>query len=323
MNTLNVNTASEVMNATVNEMGAQNAVMNNLSTIIALSKLGKKVARLSRNRDLNPKIIKEKKASLKENGLLVPAIIVDATDTLKADLGIVDFETGKIITEESASDYIVLIDANHRYKAHLELIEEDKDYKGEFYLIYPLNSEIAITKILSEINIRTNPWKGPDYGKGAKLNCKENLPLLDAINELTTKGYSLNAAVQWFTFKSEVNKNVLADAMNGKISEKLKYINGIKRGEKLLSAAKEAFDENILKTRTIIDWIIGKYEKADDTDKVNIINDIESFFKSLSREDVTPIEKAKGKRGESTKEQIIYKKLNELFNNYLNNKVAA
>lgn len=320
MNTINSN---DLNGQSKNEVLAQNLAMQNLSTIITLSKLCKKVARLSGNRDLNPKIIKEKKVSLKENGQLIPAVIVNAIDALNVGLDVVDFETGKPVTEGNASEYVVLIDANHRYKAHLELKEEDKNYKGEFYFIYPLNSQVSITKMLPEINIATNPWKGAAYGKGAKMMCKESLPLLDAINELTDKGYSLDAACKWLTFKSEINKTVLADAMNGKINEKLKRTNGIDRGKRLLSAATGTLDESILKTRTIADWIISKYEKVDDIDKVNIINDIESFFKSLSRTDVTTIEKAKGKRGESTKEQIIYKRLNELFDNYIINKIAA
>lgn len=297
------------------------AQVKTVMQIIALSYLlqqCKKVARLTGNRDLDPNVVKTKKASLKENGLLIPAVIVDAKDAIKQGLEVVDFETGEAVTDENASDYVVLVDANHRYQAHLELIKEDKEYTGEFYFIYPLNPKVIIAKMLAVINIATNGWKGRDFGKGAKMMCNEKLPLLDAINELTAKGYSLDAACKWLTFKGEVNKSVLADAMNGEISSKLKYTTGIERGHKLLAAAKSAFDEKVLMTRTIVDWVICKYDNAIDEEKATIITTMESFFKSLKRDDVKPIEIAKGKKGESTKEQIIYGKLDELFNDYLN-----
>nr|WP_320037804.1 hypothetical protein [uncultured Bacteroides sp.] len=288
-----------------------------------LLKSGKKIARLVGNRDIDLKVVKAKKVSLKENGLLIPAVIVDAIDAIKQGLEVVDFETGEAVTEDNASDYVVLVDASHRYQAHLELKEEDKEYTGEFYFIYPLNLEVIIAKMLAVINIATNGWKGKDFGKGAIMICKEQLPLLDAINELTANGYSLDSACKWLTFKCEVSKSVLADVMNGKVCDKLRLINGIERGHRLINAAKSGLDEKVLMTRTIPDWIISKYDKADDGSKVTVVNEIENFFKSLVRSDATLIETAKGKKGESTKEQIIYGKLDDLLNNYRNNTKEA
>lgn len=214
------NINNEVASEGVSAQPVTKAQVKNNMMIIALSYLlqqGKKVARLAGNRDLDLKVVKAKKSSLKENGLLIPAVIVDANDAIDQGLEIVDFETGEAVPKDNASDYVVLVDANHRYQAHLELKKEDKEYTGEFYFIYPLNSEVIIAKMLAVINIATNGWKGKDFGKGAKMMCKDQLPLLDAINELTAKGYSLDAACKWLTFKCEVNKSVLADAMNGRL----------------------------------------------------------------------------------------------------------
>ncbi len=295
------------------------AQVKNVMQIVALSHLlgqGMKVGRLAGNRDFDSKVVKAKKASLKKNGLMIPAVVVNADEAIRQGLEVVDFATGNPVTSEEASKYIVLVDANHRYKAHLELQSEDEEYTGEFYFIYPLNSEVVIAKMLAVINVDTNGWRGKDFGKGAKMMCKESLPLLDAINELTTDGYSLNSASEWLTFKCEINAKVLAEAMNGNISEKLKNTTGIERGKKLLSTAQKAFDEKVLKTRNIPDWIISKYDKAVDEDKATIINTIVSFFESLTRAEVVTIEAAKGERGKTTKEQIIYSKLDELFEAY-------
>ena len=136
---------------------------NEVTTLTSLVNEGKKIARLSGNRDLNEKIVKAKMKTLEECGQLIPAIVVDATDVINQGLDVVDFVTGDIIREEEAVDYLVLVEGNHRYEAHLRLMasneerEEQKRYKREFKLLYALNTELPIAKMLSEINIATNP----------------------------------------------------------------------------------------------------------------------------------------------------------------------
>lgn len=259
---------------------------------------------------------------MKANGMLVPAIIVDAKKAIEARLDIVDFETGETISKADADKYVVLVDANHRYKAHLNLLEANKDlkdeekYKGEFYLIYALNEEIAVSRMFSEINICTNPWKGGDFPKGAKMACKEELPLLDFIVELTEQGYPLPTASKWGTFKAGITKEIMADAMAGKISDKLRKTNGLERGRRLLKAAVEHLSKEILKSRTLIDWIIYQYDEADDDQKNATIDNLVKFFLSLNKEKAEQIEKAKGQRGGDTKETIINRLLNNFYEQF-------
>lgn len=60
--------------------------------------------------------------------------------------------------------------------------------------MYSLNPSVSIEKTLAEINIATTPWKGADYVKGVKMMVEEDLPTLDFVSDLTTMGYSLDAA---------------------------------------------------------------------------------------------------------------------------------
>lgn len=153
-------------------------------TLAVLASEGTKIARLSGNRNFDEKVVKAKMKSMKANGMLVPAIIVDAKKVIEAGLEIVDFGTGETISEADAARYVVLVDANHRYKAHLNLLEANKElkdeekYKGEFYLIYALNEEIAVSRMFSEINICTNPWKGATFLRGLKWRAKRNFRYL-------------------------------------------------------------------------------------------------------------------------------------------------
>lgn len=310
-------------------MNKKNELALQVLTLAVLASKGIKIARLSGNRNFDEKVVKAKMKSMKANGMLVPAIIVDAKKVIEAGLEIVDFETGEIISGADAARYVVLVDANHRYKGHLNLLEANKDlkdeekYKGEFYLIYALNEEIAVSRMFSEINICTNPWKGGDFPKGAKMACKEELPLLDFIVELTEEGYPLPTASKWGTFKAGITKEILADAADNKISEKLRNTSGIERGRKLLEAAKKSFSVKFLKNRNIIDWLIAQYDKANDDNKTATVNQLAKFLESLGRDKAELIEKTKGQRGGDTKETIINRLLNNFYEQFTQSQSAS
>ena len=288
-------------------MNKKNELALQVLTLAVLASKGIKIARLSGNRNFDEKVVKAKMKSMKANGMLVPAIIVPAKKVIEAGLEIVDFETGETISEADADKYVVLADANHRYKAHLNLLEANKDlkdeekYKGEFYLIYALNEEIAVSRMFSEINICTNPWKGGDFPKGAKMACKEELPLLDFIVELTEEGYPLPTASKWGTFKAGITKEIMADA----------------------KAVAEHLSKEILKSRTLIDWIIYQYDEADDDQKGATIDNLVKFFSSLNKEKAEQIEKAKGQRGGDTKETIINRLLNNFYEQFTQSQSAS
>ena len=309
----------------ISPQGSGNIKMNKneVTTLTSLVDEGKKIARLSGNRDLNEKIVKAKMKTLEECGQLIPAIVVDATDVMNQGLEVVDFTTGNIIREEEAVDYLVLVEGNHRYEAHLRLMasneerDEQKRYKREFKLLYALNTELPIAKMLSEINIATNPWKGSDYVKGAKINNQQKkLPLLDAMNNLVNKGYSLTSASKWLTFTSRINKKVMDCAIDGNIVDELNNTSGLKRGIRLLQAAEGIFKETTIQARTVIDWIISKYEKTSDNLKPEFTDKMERFLKNISEEDADYIEKAKGTKGGDTKENIINNKLSGLWDGF-------
>lgn len=294
-------------------------VLQVLSLAVLQSK-GVKIARLEGNRDLNEKAVKAKMKSMKQYGQLVPAIIVDAATARKQGLKVVDFSTGEEVTEQNEAFYVVLLDANHRYEAHLRLMaandkvkEEADKYTGEFYLVYSLCPAVAIDKALAEINIATTPWKGADFVKGAKMMVDVELPVLDAIAEATSEGMSLDAASKVFLLNGKVNKTVLVKAINGSIDECLLNTSGLERGRRILEAAKSSFGSDFIKTRNWIDWVISIYENTDDADKGQFTDDMVSFLASIKREDAEPLEKAKGKRGGQSKDTIINEGLNSLW----------
>ena len=269
-------------------------------SLTELTEQGKKIGRLSLNRRLNPSIIKAKMKSLKENGLLMPAVIVDGKDV--KDLKIVDFETGKEV--ENVDNYVVLLDANHRYEAYLELKK-----KGEFYFIYSLNPSISIQKQLSEINVATNPWKGADYINGVLMNGNDS-KLMKEMGKLADDGYSLSAASKWLTF-SEVKKEKLVAIMNGKIDGIAANDADIDNRIRLLKVTKDKLGDKLTKGKAVIDWIINKYNGTSDVDRPSFIGDMIHKINSLTDDECKEIQSFKGERGIKSKQDKINEFLTE------------
>lgn len=281
-------------------------------TLAALKATGKKIAFIKGNRQVQEKNVNAKRASLKENGQIIPAVIVDGKEVQSVDLEIVDAETGTPVALEDHEKYVVILDGQHRYTAYIQ--NGDKN-KGEFYFMYPLNEGITLQKILSEANIATKMWDGKDFASGAlMMNPDKDLPLLEAIVELLNQGFPLATVQKWLCFKNAgITKEVLAKAMNGKIDEKLLKTPYLEKGKRLLKAAQKSFNNDFLGKRYLVDLLIEKYENADDEKKAETMNQLEEFLSGIDRSKAEEIEKAKGLKGIITKEQVILNKLNELY----------
>lgn len=295
---------SIIINARGTERGTKSYFMiyqEKKGLIITLAMLraeGKKIAFIDGNRIPKDKNILNKRKSLSEHGQLVPAIIMNASVLNGTGLGLVDAVTLKPISNDELENYVVILDGQHRFIAWCKNEEEGVENKGEFFLMYPLNSDSTPQEVLSEANIVTEMWNGGDYGRGALLlNKDEDLPLLVAISELTALDFPLSTACKWLTFKDGViTKELLAKAMTGDIDKKLKNTANLKRGKQLLEAAKKAFSLAFLFKRYLIGFLVDKYENAEDLDKATTIEQLVAFLSGLEKSKVEALEKAKGTR---------------------------
>ena len=298
-----------------------NFVINRkIYTANELANEGKLIARLEANRDLNTKAVNDKKKSLLSKGQLVPAVMVEASDAVKAGLKVVEFATGVEIKPEEIANYVVLLDGNHRYEAHRKLLESKKDeYKKDYYLMYTLQPEVAIAESLAEINISTTPWKGADYVKGVllMLNEEDTLPVLDAVGQLASKGYSLDAASKWILMEqSGITKAMLVRAVSGKPDASWRSEVNAKLGMRFWQAATNAgFKDAFLAKRTFVGCLLSKWDKNTQS-KEEFVRLVESFFAYVDADFVSKIQGAKGTRGES-KEGIINAELNPYWNKFV------
>ena len=321
--TENAQTTSEVVKAIV-------AFDKRIETLKELTESGKKFARLENNRVINRKNVDDKKRSIKEVGVLQTITVVEAKKVVELGYKVVDFETGEEISDPES--YKVIIDGQHRYTAFNELSKEATE-NGEVFdkelSVTTLTFEnVELLKILNEINNEVRKWDGKDYINMVEMATKGKYSLLTEIDKLTKADYSLDSACKWLTFKNEITKAVLTKVVSGeklpeKIIAKITNTKGVDRGLNILESAKKTLSETVLKTRTVIDWIISKYDNLDDRGKGTFETDMCSFFESIDKKQSETIEKAKGTRGVNTKEDIILKSLNNFYDEFLKQKQAA
>lgn len=297
--------------------------------ISELTNNGYKIARLENNRVLDDKAVKAKMKSLKAKGQLQTAIVLPAQRAMDENLQVVDFSSGDPVMDEDVQNYLVLPEGNHRYEAHLRLLKENqendgkenfKKYEGKFYVMLPLSDSLSIAEMMAEMNICTKVWKGTDYIRGAIMSHPENVTeVLRYMAKLEESKYSLPAISIYVTDSEKVNKAMLQKFMNGEVPEVLQDSEDhqflIDRSKKVLEAAK-GFG-SMLGTRSFADWVKKKLAPTQKLTGEEVTNRLVGFFRALSDEQITTICNLKGERGKSSKEYVIYSKLDELFKYYL------
>ena len=290
---------------------------------------GYKIARLENNRVLDDKAVKAKMKSLKAKGQLQTAIVLPAQRAKDEHLQVIDFESKERVKDEDIPNYLVLPEGNHRYKAHLNLLAENKKnegkedfvkYEGKFYVMLPLTDSLGIAEMMAEMNICTKVWKGTDYIRGAIMSHPEKVTeVLRYMAELERQKFSLPAISMYVTDSEKVNKSMLQKFMNGEVLDTLQdseeHQELIDRSKKVLEAAKEFGD--ILGTRSFADWIKSKLTSSKKLTGEQVTNRLVGFFKWLSKDQITSICNSKGMRGITTKEDVINEQLNKLFAVYV------
>ena len=280
---------------------------------------GIKVARLKANRSIKEKVVRKMKKSLLKYGQLTSATVIEAVRALKEGLEIVDFISGDPVSMENASEYIVLLDANHRFRSFLELMEDEPECNIDFYVMRPLNEDIEIVKLLAEINSCTFPWKGPDFIYGLHMSSKDNVPMLDYIYSLLGNDYSLPCATLWATLDHKISSQQASKALERGDTSCFSNDVNLDAGRAIQEAVSNALkDDKLCKTRVIPEWVISVRNASDDESIKAKERKLVNFFNSLSAEQVEELTSIKGTRGGETKESLVNNKLTEYYTAYCN-----
>lgn len=120
-------------------------------------------ARIKVNRDIDPKVVNKKIASIRAaKGIITPFLILTAHECIEAGIDVVD-EHGNIVTKNTPDldKILVIIDGQHRWNAIKKLRESGEMYEGYFFL--PLTDNYDLMTLLKEANTSVNPWDGIDW----------------------------------------------------------------------------------------------------------------------------------------------------------------
>lgn len=105
-------------------------------TFNELKARGKKVSRICKSGMPTSESLDVIKESLKENGTYLPVTIANARAFLEKGINLIDIETSEEVTDDNVDEYVVILDGQHRYKAHIELIKENPEYEKEFLFLF-------------------------------------------------------------------------------------------------------------------------------------------------------------------------------------------
>ena len=272
---------------------------------------GKKVAFIAGgiNRDINKANVKAKIKSIEECGQLSELEIVDGEDVVNEGLSLKDPMSGLPIENEKAEDYLAITDGQHRYMAIMALREEDrcgkknyeeaarkwqkngsnKEDKPKEYTPkapahikarYPLNDNILIQTLITEVNNTSVKWDKGDFARQAFAMYPDNEVLkfiakyMDMQHQKAKKGevddmlpnggFKLTTLSKYLIYSADIKESVLADTCKYGEDILIKYVGNepnklVERAEAIIKAGLDAgFTYRFLAKGFFIDWITKK-----------------------------------------------------------------
>ena len=272
---------------------------------------GKKVAFIAGgiNRDINKANVKAKIKSIEECGQLSELEIVDGEDVVNEGLSLKDPMSGLPIENEKAKDYLAITDGQHRYMAIMALREEDrcgkknyeeaarkwqkngsnKEDKPKEYTPkapahikarYPLNDNILIQTLITEVNNTSVKWDKGDFARQAFAMYPDNEVLkfiakyMDMQHQKAKKGevddmlpnggFKLTTLSKYLIYSADIKESVLADTCKYGEDILIKYVGNepnklVERAEAIIKAGLDAgFTYRFLAKGFFIDWITKK-----------------------------------------------------------------
>ncbi len=297
--------------------------------------LGKVLVIKSNRKD--PKQIKAKQKSCRKHGMLVSALLCDATAAYDAGYVLINPITGEEVkNREETFGMLVIMEGNTRFWAWLEEVkrikEEKRKSKGkgdakkekpfEYTFTYRHITDPQVFKDqYRHINMDNVPTKVPDFARDVLDTERENAIVVSYASKID-RGLVPKAA-GFATKGKEVKKADIQALMAGKMpcifndghSDELEIYQMIFEGVcEGFGIAKEAPIKNkTLKSTFIWRWIANKMNATDAGNQFDLAVKVISIFTSMSAQDSERINNAE-KTETQTREQVIHGILDEMYN---------
>lgn len=215
-------------------------------TLKELQDSGRKIAFVKGNRDINVKNVESKKQSLITfGGNIIPLMYVLGEKAIADGCSLVDID-GNDIPAEKASEYIVIIDGQHRiYSAIKGGFDLSKITLFENYL------DVNTKELLSEANIETSGWKASDFVKGSVLLNPTELNMY--ASKLADRKFAVSTISKIICFNGSLTTTKYSELMKGK-SISVEY--DLERADEFLEAVSK-FEDKFVGKRYLIDEVIA------------------------------------------------------------------
>lgn len=297
--------------------------------------LGKVLVIKSNRKD--PKQIKAKQKSCRKHGMLVSALLCDATAAYDAGYVLVNPITGEEVkNREETFGMLVIMEGNSRFWAWLEEIKRIKEEKrkskgkGESKTEKPFEYTFTYRHITDpqvfkdqyrHINIDNVPTKTKDFARDFLDSEKAN-KIIAAYAGKIDRGLTPKAA-GFATKGKEVKKADVQVLLVGKVpsvfndgdTEDIKLYQMIFEGVcEGFGIEKDAPIKNkVLKGTFIWNWTAKRMNITDAGDRFDLAVKVISIFTSMSAQDSERINNAE-KTETQTREQVIHGILDEMYN---------
>lgn len=267
----------------------------------------KEIAFIKGNRELANNNISSKVKSLSECGTnLVPIMVVGGKKAVDDGCCLV-LPDGKDIADD-VEKYLVIVDGQHRYKAAMNLMEEEKDNDKKtitddsirFFLDY---SGRDTKELLAVTNIESVKWKAKDYAKGAVLYNPDD-KVAKFANEYLEKGISISTiSIYLFGQSGVLTQSVLGKLMK---KEEVKYKKNLhlEVAVKALPLLIDKLGIKFVKTRYCADGLYNTFEGRNYDMVIDAI-------KNLKKEDVWQITSATTDEKQSKFETLLKARINQ------------
>jgi hypothetical protein len=271
-----------------------------LCSLANLEENGKKVAFILGNRPTSKKNLKQKEESLKEFEMnLTPLVYINGEEVISngaSQVHLANPITGEQIEDGEASNYVVIIDGQHRYEAALSVgldhnnIILMKDYSG-----------IGAQNLIARINNETCPWVASEWAFGAHMLNPDNEVAAFA-SRLAKEGYkSTTIGLILYFHKGVLGKKAFSSIMNGGDA-----VEGydIERANDFLTVARGKFDDKFIMNRYLINVVSNLCTGRDYKSVLNAID-------KLSEDDVKTIIESKSDDKENVIKDILLEYMSE------------
>lgn len=206
----------------------------------------KKIAFVKGNRDINVKNVESKKQSLQTfGGNIIPLMYVSGSKAIADRCSLVDID-GNDIPAEIASEYIVILDGQHRIYSAIK-----NDFDLSKITLFENYTEANTKELLSEANIESTSWKAPDFIKGSVLFNPINLNMF--ASKLDDRDFPSSTISKILCFNGSLTKTKYSDLMKGKT---INVDFDLERADEFLQAVSK-FEDKFVAKRYLIDEAIA------------------------------------------------------------------